>query len=389
MRVLSLLAFLSILTPGFGAVSTPAAPAAKAPAAASPATPASPAAVAVPEFMQSFVIPKDRAVSRENNALNNIYVLNDQMFVIYDKSLEIFRQNFLSKHPLIMGLFSGKGGRFILYRPGQPPLEAESVPFVYQVGKSIGHTAMATFELLAPYMANSSKDLAWLGSLRAYRTNVQVALDALNEIDIRKEDRELFRDTLMQIAAFMDAIIKNRAFTYQETEGFSRKIKPNLAKMIDVATNAQVRHWWDVLEDWREMLGKDWDNTYALSNSIYVARQNNILFSILAQFFGEDAINDRLILLETTDFTTTPEAMMNAFMRIVSDRMIGGIFFNKPRLMDFELLGGSARKVIESEDAEHGLKPVLPPKVPFDTHEWPWKIDPKSGSGPATMEEVH
>ena len=54
-----------------------------------------------------------------------------------------------------------------------------------------------------------------------------------------------------------------------------------------MATNAQVGHWWGVLEQWKQMIGKDWDHTYGLSNSIYVAHQNNILFSILVQFFGE------------------------------------------------------------------------------------------------------
>lgn len=346
-------------------------------------------AAEVPKFMQSFVIDESKPASKENIAFENIYTLNEDMFTIYDRSLEIYRKNFLDNHHLIMGLFSGKGGRFILYRPGQPPLEAPSVPLVYQVAKSVGHCAMATFTLLAPYTADPSADLAWLGSLTSYRTNVQTSMNALGTIVVETEVRELLRDTLKQIAAFMDTCIKNRTYTYQELQTFCRTIEPNLAKLIDVATNAQVKHWWKVLEEWKKMIGKDWDSTYGLSNSIYVARQNNILFSILAQFFGEQAINERLILLETTDFTTTPELMMNAFIRIASDRMIGEVFFKNERLMDFELLGGSARKVIEAEAANHGFKAVLPPKVPFNTHEWPWKIDPNSGTGPATMEEIH
>lgn len=342
----------------------------------------------VPEFMQSFVIDETKPASKENIALNNMYTLNDDMFTIYDRSLEIYRKNFLDHHNVIMGLFSGKGGRFILYRPGQPPLEAEPVPWVYQAAKSVGHCAMATFQLLAPYTADPSADLAWLGSLMAYRTNVQTSLDGLDAIDLDKNVRELLRDTLKQIAAFMDTCIKIKSYTYQEIQTFTRTIKPNLAKLIDVATNAQVKHWWSVLEKWKKLIGKDWDTTYGLSNSIYVARQNNILFSTLVQFFGEQAINDRLILLETTDFTATPESMMTAFMRIVSDRMIGEVFFKYGRLMDFELLGGSARKVIESESASHGVKAILPPRVPFNSHEWPWKIDPSSGTGPVSMEDV-
>ena len=39
-----------------------------------------------------------------------------------------------------------------------------------------------------------------------------------------------------------------------------------------------------------------------------------------------------LSLLETTDFTTTPEIMLEAFTRIVSDRMIGEIFFKNTTL---------------------------------------------------------
>ena len=326
--------------------------------------------------MQSFVIDEDKPVPKESVALDNVYALNEGMFVLYDKSLEIYRKNFLANHHLIMALFSGKGGRFILYRPGQLPLEAESVPQIYQVAKAVGHSAMATFSLLAPYTSGPSADLAWLGSLKSYRTSVQTSLDALGAIDMEPEVRELLRDTLKQIAAFMDTCIKNRTYTYQELLSFCRNIKPNLAKLIDVAASAQVKHWWRVLEQWKQMIGKDWDSTYGLSNSIYVARQNNILFSIMAQFFGEQALNNRLMLLETTDFTATPDLMMNAFIRIVSDRMIGEVFYKNPQLMDFELLGGSARKVIEAEAANRGLKPVLPPLVPFDTHAWPWKTDP-------------
>lgn len=343
----------------------------------------------VPEIMQSFVIDPNKPVAKEKIAFNNIVTLNDNMFTIYDRSLGIYREDFLSKHHLIMGLFSGKGGRFILYRPGQPPLEAESVPQTYQVAKSIGHCAMATFVLLSPYSASPSENLGWLGSLKAYRTDVQISLESLDTLDLEPAVRDLFRETLQQIAVFMDACIKNRTYTFDGLESWARDIKPNLAKLIDVATNLQVKHWWSVLEQWKKMIGKDWDSTYGLSNSIYVARQNNILFSILVQFFGQDAINDRLILLETTDFTTTPELMMDAFMRIVSDRLIGEVFFKTPRLMDFELLGGSARKVIEAEATDHGFKAILPPQVPFNSNAWPWKTDPGTGTGPSNMNQIH
>ena len=39
---------------------------------------------------------------------------------------------------VILALFTGAGGRMILYRPGQPPVDAPGVPRRYQVQKSLG-----------------------------------------------------------------------------------------------------------------------------------------------------------------------------------------------------------------------------------------------------------
>jgi hypothetical protein len=342
----------------------------------------------VPELLQEFVTPPGKLTEKSKMAFDNVYALNDEMFNIYQTSQNIYKQNFLAHNNLIMALFSGAGGRFILYRPGQPPLEADSPSPVYRLAKSVGHCGMATYELVAPYVNNPS-DPAWLGEMKTYRVRVQTAMDSLNALDLKAEDRELLRDGLKQIAAFQDSCLRKGSFTYDELQSFARGFKSEAAKLIEVATAEQVGHWFKVMEKWKQTLGKDWDKTYALSNTIYVARQNNILFSVLVQFFGEKAINDRLLLLETTDFTATPDSMMDAFMRILTDRGIGEVFFKTPRLMDYELLGGGGRHAIEAEAAKRGLKPILPPLVPYNSNEWPMKIDPKSGTGPSTLEEIH
>ena len=342
-----------------------------------------------PEFMKIVSLNDGPPATQAKVDFENIYALNDGMFTIYDKSLGIFKQHFRDRQNLIMGLFSGKGGRFILYRAGQPPLEAESPPQIYRIAKSVGHCAMATYDLVAPYVNTSGTDASWKGEMAAYRVRVQTALDSLNGVDIKPEDRELLRAALSQVAAFMDKCLKTGSFTYADVETYAHGIKPDLAKLIGVASSAQVGHWYKVLEEWKKLLGKDWDNTYGLSNSIYVARQNNILFSVMAQFFGQKAFNDRLFLLETTDFTASPDTMMDIFIRVVSDRALGKVFYNDYRLMDYELLGGGGRKAIEAEAAKRGLKPLLPPLVPYNSTAWPWKTDPSTGTGPSLLEDVH
>ena len=111
-----------------------------------------------------------------------------------------------------------------------------------------------------------------------------------------------------------------------------------------------------------------------------------MLFSVLAQFFGPDAINSRLMLIETISFTTTPEDMLNAMTRIIADRSVGAMFFGNYYLMDYELMGGDARKAIIAESRKYGMKSFLPPAVPFGSHQWPALIIP--GIGPASLDDL-
>ncbi|ULO24599.1 hypothetical protein [Methylocystis sp. SB2] len=59
-------------------------------------------------------------------ANKNVLQLNTTMFQLYGDAAQIFKKNILAKHPVILGLFSGAGGRFILYRPGMAPIERRS-----------------------------------------------------------------------------------------------------------------------------------------------------------------------------------------------------------------------------------------------------------------------
>ncbi len=231
-------------------------------------------------------------------ANKNVLQLNTSMFQLYGDAAQIFKKNILAKHPVILGLFSGAGGRFILYRPGMAPIEAPQAPIVYQLLKSVGHSTMALAEVVVPYLS-SPKDTTWRGALAAYRSRMQSALDTLDASGMQKDWRPNNRSILQNNIAFMDECLKNNAISAEGLQKFAKKQSPLLKKNIAWAAQTQVAHWMDVIGGWKEMLGADWDKTYAASNTIYVARQNNVLFSVLAQFFGPDAINDRLMLIET------------------------------------------------------------------------------------------
>jgi hypothetical protein len=184
----------------------------------------------------------------------------------------------------------------------------------------------------------------------------------------------------------MDHCAEQKAITTADLQAFATKQASDLKKVIAWAAETQVAHWMGVLAGWKTMLGADWDKVYAASNTIYVARQNNVLFSVLAQFFPPDAINDRLMLIETISFTSTPDDMLESLTRIIADRSVGALFFNNYHLMDYELMGGNGRAAIIAETAKLGIEASLPPAVPFGSHQWPTLITP--GPGPATLADL-
>jgi hypothetical protein len=244
---------------------------------------------------------------------------------------------------------------------------------------------MALAEVVGPYLDNADNK-SWRGSMLAYRSRMQSALDGLDATPIQPEWRDNNRTILRNNIAFMDDCAAKGAISFASLEAFSKKQAPYLAKNVSWAAQTQVDHWMTVLAGWKTMLGPDWDKTYAASNTIYVARQNNVLFSVLAQFFPPDAINDRLLLIETVSFTTTQNDMLDSLTRIIADRSVGSLFFGNYHLMDYELMGGDARTAIVAESGKRGMTPFLPPAVPFGSHQWPTLITP--GPGPASIADL-
>ena len=114
--------------------------------------------------------PARRAVAEQN-----VLVLDTSMMDIYEGALAQYKRNMRERVPIILALFSEGGGQMILYRPGHEPLVAEPVPIVYQLAKSVSHSSMAVYQLVAPYLADPS-DKSWHGPMKVFRTRCQTAL---------------------------------------------------------------------------------------------------------------------------------------------------------------------------------------------------------------------
>ena len=112
----------------------------------------------LPSYMKVIVAGEPAAPTE--TARQNVLALNTAMFGLYDASGRILRKNILAQHPVILGLFTGAGGRFILYKPGAAPVEAPSVPIVYQLMKSVGHATMV-IPVVAGSRVDKPADQSW------------------------------------------------------------------------------------------------------------------------------------------------------------------------------------------------------------------------------------
>ena len=287
------------------------------------------------------------ASSPAETGTKDILALNSGMFELYGDAAKVFQSNILGQHPVILGSLPETAANSFSIAPARPRSTLRRCLSFYQLLKSIGHSTMALAEVVGPYL-NNPDDQAWRGSMLAYRSRMKSALDGLDATAMPAEWPDDDRTILENNIAFMDECSAKGAISFAALKAFSDKQGPFLKLDVTWAAQTQVAHWMTVIADWKTMFGSAWQETYAASNTIYVARQNNVLFSVLAQFFGPDAINDRLMLIETISFTSTPADMLNSLTRIIADRSVGAMFFGNYHLMDYELMGGDTPTAIVS-----------------------------------------
>ena len=64
------------------------------------------------------------------------------------------------------------------------------------------------------------------------------------------------------------------------------------------------------------------------------------------------------------------------------------MFFGDYYRMHVKLVADAVENTIREEASLADCKSFRPGLAPFHTHAWPWTTDPKSGTGPASMEEA-
>ena len=159
-------------------------------------------------------------------ATRDLLQLDIGMFSLYDRASTIYRRNILAKHPMILAMFTNAGGRLMLFRPGQAPINAPSVPKVYQMLKSVGHSTMAISQVVIPSV-NNAADKRWIAPMAAYRTQMKTALDGLDASnDIQADWKPAVKEILATNVAYMDDCLAKGAVTLDALHRFRQEAGP-------------------------------------------------------------------------------------------------------------------------------------------------------------------
>lgn len=310
--------------------------------------------------------------------------LNEVMKEIYADAHREHRERLLASAPIVLALFDGAGGRMLLHRPGLPPETAPPVPPAYGHLKALAHSPVAVFGLAGVGPGARPGRMGPRGLIEAQDR----ARRALPDLGLTPGDRAAAGSLLGLNQTLLALLAEGRVPTAAELERFGLSCRPHVLHLIGSAATFQVEHWTGVLDRWQTDLGDAWEGLYAAVNTLYVTRQKNVLFTVLAQYLGPEAIGDRLLLFETPRFTTDPDTLLDLLTRVVADRDLGRAFFGRGRVMDVEIMGDAARDAVRAAMHRRGRKAVLPTPAPYDTGQWPWATDPTAGTGPATLDAL-
>lgn len=323
------------------------------------------AAYAVQPSPEQQAIIQQVQVSEMTEASDRLYKLDSVMQENYAKTQHAVGQ---MQSPVILALFNGSGGKYILRRNGKQ-VAVEPVPPIYEQIKSVSHTLVGIFEIVSPYF-NYSESGNWRTTLSEYNQSMKEALATLGHAGMPADFENNCRIILEGGIAFMDKALKTGKFTSEDYSKYAQTLLPTVMKNVTLAGKLQVDHFEEVVKQWRKEMGEEeWSRLYAVVNSAWAMRRQNVHFQILAQMMGQDTVNDRLIMAEAINDVTEDDLLM-LLGRIVNDRVLSILVFDKTYRMDVELMGESARKATEEAACPHypALKMTW---MPYEEHKMP------------------
>ncbi|NNM59705.1 MAG: hypothetical protein HKM04_07805 [Legionellales bacterium] len=278
-----------------------------------------------------------------------LQALEPEMFTTMKAQADIYQEQLLAAHPVIVALFSPAGGQFVLYRPGQAPLIAPVLPQAqdYEFATLVEHAAMSTYAV-AIRGINDSTHFDWQNQLQEYQKKIGAADASINNLTVSSSEKILFHRILGKTNDFMTQSLKQNTLSPQNTANYADSLKPDFVRLSKLVIDAQVNHWMGVTADWKKLLGKDWGHTYGVVLYIDTRPQNNIFLAVLAYYMGESAVGKQLFYFTTQSYSPTAEQAIEQLAKTMPDKVLANQVYGGYYLSYSQILGQTARAAMKA-----------------------------------------
>ena len=292
--------------------------------------------------------------ANNDTAIQNFTSLNHTMISQFQDTRSEYKSRFLAKHPVIIALFNSTGGQFMLYRPGESAIYAAPFPQAtnYRLASIIEHTTMQVYEIAYQHVINHSQqsDSSWQAAMQTYQKSITKALEEVDSFNVTAHEKTLYRKLLETANSFATLCIKNGdKISEVELNQYAKSIKQSFVELTNIVTAYQVKHWVNVVRNWKTSLGNAWLNTYGVVGYIYVSPDHNIFLQTLARLMGPNVINKRLFYFNTTSYTPDANQALDLIANLQPDNELSNEMFGKYYRQYQGILPRSALNALDNE----------------------------------------
>ncbi len=268
---------------------------------------------------------------------DSIKRLNDAFRQAYAKTRDQVLQQ---SGPIILV----QGHRLILIN-GDKRLEGSIVNNAYHDLKTVAHTPLAIYALLALQKNGSLSDTVASHLVELKKTITQVSREFVDRLDdAALETRQQI--LLESCIDFIDNVLVSKRYSHQKLLSLTKGSLPQIQENLEEASKYRIDNYHFQALEWRKMLGPDqWARMHVLIPGATMSRVNHLAVQYFAKLLGERGESRRIIYAESRFAESQALDLLGTHL---FDTQIGIAFFSDPWRMHRDALGTSAARYLET-----------------------------------------
>lgn len=252
--------------------------------------------------------------------------------------------------PVIVIQNDDQGGLYTLIHDGEQE-SLHPVSEIFELAKSIAHTPLGIYSIIAPYLAHRLPDLTgsarldrhdvdmvafkgpaekgWIGPLRDFGTTLTTARQQLGDADLPQRLAASSAQILDGALDFVQGAMLRGRVDMESFENFTGPLGDAIRTNVRHASRVQIEGVENLMGRWRERIGEeDWPGLYVVVLSIWTTSALNQNSIIVRQLMDPAKADSHLIDLPTAQLPADPVFVaLDNLARIVQDNIAAELVF--------------------------------------------------------------